>query len=273
MGSLLALAASGVWYVLYESSLPDGARGGTWQGLVFGIVGSALMLFAGVLGMRKKAPKWRIGRMQTWLRGHIWLGLLSVPMILFHSGFRLGGFLEQVLMLVFGLVIVSGFVGLALQQYLPRIMTTAAPAQAIFDQLPAVCVRLRSEAEAILLPVCGPLWDDATSTSPGPLSPKESLRFFYTSEVHPFLQPQPPADAAMLLSTRALQRFSQLERALPDQLQPMLADIRAICDERRMLLTQERYQRWLHGWLIVHVPLSMALLVLGILHAVMSLYY
>ena len=70
---------------------PGGPRGGSAIGLTFGIAGYALMLFAGLLGARKKVPIWRLGRAQTWMRGHFWLGLLSLPLILFHGGFRFAG--------------------------------------------------------------------------------------------------------------------------------------------------------------------------------------
>ena len=36
---------------------------------------------------------------------------------------------------------------------------------------------------------------------------------------------------------------------------------------------QKRLQHWLHGWLLVHVPLSMALLLLALVHTVVSLRY
>jgi len=38
-------------------------------------------------------------------------------------------------------------------------------------------------------------------------------------------------------------------------------------------LEQERIHRWLHIWLLLHIPLSVALLVLGVLHIVTALYY
>ena len=41
----------------------------------------------------------------------------------------------------------------------------------------------------------------------------------------------------------------------------------------RRLAEQERFYRWLHGWLLVHVPLSMTLLLLSLVHAVISLRY
>jgi len=78
---------------------------------------------------------WRLGRAQVWLRGHIWLGLFSVPLIVLHSGLSLGGQLSTVLMLLFVAVIASGVFGLALQQYLPRQMYESLPAETIYSQI------------------------------------------------------------------------------------------------------------------------------------------
>ena len=41
----------------------------------------------------------------------------------------------------------------------------------------------------------------------------------------------------------------------------------------RQLRRQIRYHHWLHGWLLLHVPLSLALLLLGCAHAIMALRY
>ena len=61
-------------------------------------------------------------------------------------------------------------------------------------------------------------------------------------------------------------------RALLASGDDVTAFVRAESDRRR-LAEQERVYRWLHGWLVLHVPLSAALLVLGVTHAVMALYY
>src|SRR5579863_8339615 len=101
-------------YAWYAAGSPAGPRGGSPLGLTFGIAGYALMLFAGLLGARKKVPVWRLGRAQTWMRGHLWLGLLSFPLILFHGGFAYRGPLTALLMLLLLVVIVSGLVGAVL---------------------------------------------------------------------------------------------------------------------------------------------------------------
>ena len=61
-----------------------------------------------MLWPRKHFRVWRIGMVKTWLRAHIWLGLLTVPLILLHSGFTWGGQLTTILAWLFIIVIASG---------------------------------------------------------------------------------------------------------------------------------------------------------------------
>jgi len=60
---------------------------------------------------------------------------------------------------------------------------------------------------------------------------------------------------------------------LPAAAHATLGDLEDICDEARQLTRQQRLHRWLHGWLLVHIPLSLALILLGAVHAVMALRY
>ena len=120
--------ASAVVYVFYVMNAPAGPRGGSAIGLTFGIVGFAFMIFAALLGARKRVPTWRLGRAQTWMRGHLWLGLLSLPLILFHGGFHFGGMLTRVLMWLLIVTVGSGLFGATLQHYVPRMMTDGCSA-------------------------------------------------------------------------------------------------------------------------------------------------
>src|SRR6202171_4402254 len=138
IATLIILGLSIALYVPYSLSAPNGPRGGSVPGLIFGIAGYAFMLFAGLLGARKKVPVWRIGRAQTWMRGHIWLGLVSLPLILFHGGFAWRGPLTALLMILFFIVVVSGLLGAALQHYLPSLITTRVPMETIYEEIPHV---------------------------------------------------------------------------------------------------------------------------------------
>src|ERR1700722_701264 len=154
----VALAiASTVVYIFYAVETPSGPRGGSALGLTFGIAGYAMMLYAGLLGARKRVPTWRIGRAQTWMRGHLWIGLLSLLFILFHTGFAFRGPLTLVLMLLFFMVIASGILGAAIQHYVPGFMTSRVPLETIYEEIPHVRAQLREEADQLVVAICGPL--------------------------------------------------------------------------------------------------------------------
>src|SRR4051812_25728597 len=133
--------------------LPDGLRppsrwiqqpsehrsiGGTPLGLAFGAIALGIFIFAALLGVRKKLVLWRVGTVQRWLRAHIWLTLLTVPLILLHSGFRLGGPMTCLLVALYAVVMVSGIYGLTLQHQMPRIMMERLPAESVYEQIPHI---------------------------------------------------------------------------------------------------------------------------------------
>src|SRR5215467_14499510 len=135
IGSLAILAASAVVYVIYAFNAPQGPRGGSGIGLLFGVVGFAFMLYAAALGARKRVPTWRLGRAKAWMRGHLWLGLLALPMILFHGGFHFSGTLTRVLMWLLIITVASGVYGALLQNSIPKRMTGEVPLETIYDEI------------------------------------------------------------------------------------------------------------------------------------------
>jgi len=157
IAALAILAISLIVYFIYALNSPQGSRGGSLIGLLFGIIGFAFMIFAALLGARKRVPTWRLGRAQTWMRGHLWLGLLALPMILFHGGFHFGGTLTRLLMWLLIVTVASGVFGAALQHYIPRVMTGDVPLETIYDEIGHVRSLLREEADRAMEIVCGSL--------------------------------------------------------------------------------------------------------------------
>jgi len=68
------------------------------MGLFFAALATGVIVFECLLGLRKKYPASRLGRVKTWLSAHVWLGLLSFLLILLHSGFHWGHGLAALLM-------------------------------------------------------------------------------------------------------------------------------------------------------------------------------
>ena len=151
------LLVAGVTYVIYASSSPNGAHGGSVAGLVYVIVGTLMMVFAGLLAGRKRVPHWRLGSAKFWLKGHLWLGTLSFPLILLHAGFGWGGLLENILWITFAIVVVSGFLGVGLQHFMPRLLTSRVPYETFTAQLPYQCRRNQFLADHAVADLCGKL--------------------------------------------------------------------------------------------------------------------
>jgi hypothetical protein len=262
--SLIILGAATAVYIPYALHSPSGPSGGSAIGLTFGIVGSAFMVFAGLLAGRKKVPVWRLGRAQTWMRGHLWLGLLSLPIIFFHAGFRFGGPLTSVLMVLLVIVVASGIFGALLQHYLPNVMTVQVPSETIFEQIDHVRAQFVADADGV---VAG-----AESTASGEEG-AAPLTGFYQREMRPFLQSRGARHQLLSRRDRAHSTFEGLRMLLPAEVQEAAKRLEQICEEERQLRRQSLLHHWLHGWLMLHIPLSFALLLLGCVHAIVALRY
>jgi hypothetical protein len=262
VAGLVALGVYGV--VLWQS--PDGWRGGGRAGLLFGLAGGVLMLLAAALTPIRYLPglTW-LGARQTWLRLHVWLGSLSGVLILCHSGFRLGGPFEQVLYALFFLTLLTGVLGVLLQQFLPGWLARRVACEVPYDQLPHVYRQMVAEADVAATEL---------RAAALPAETGRQLEEFYGSLVRPFLI-EPATRKQYLLSPARLDEAFAMVRALPGTaaVADRLDRLQTFCDERRQLAEQERLVFWTHSWLYVHVPVSAAMLILAAVHAGMALYY
>lgn len=201
-----------VSYLVAVSLSREEAYGGSLPGLLYGSLALLIMLFSSLLGARRKVPAWRIGHGTTWLKGHLWFSLLLIPLVLFHSGFRWGGTLTTVIWILFAIVMISGFLGVALQQFIPRFMTEAAPMETIYDQIDHVIAQIRYEADVKVTAVSGPLGFELTPPPKGsprhgskrsPLQKGEStLNNFTSSGSVPVSPPTPRLKISFRLRPR-----------------------------------------------------------------------
>src|SRR6202048_1392746 len=130
-----------------QVSSPQRSVGGTPLGLIFGTIALAIFIFAALLGVRKTLVAWRVGTVQRWLRAHIWLTLLTIPLVILHSGFRLGGPMTTLLVVLYVIVMVSGIYGLALQHQMHRIRMERLPAESVYEQIPHIRAQLLAPAQ------------------------------------------------------------------------------------------------------------------------------
>ena len=178
-------------------------------------------------------------------------------------------------------VVVSGLFGAALQHYMPRVMTREVTMETIYEEIGHVRAQLLEEAEELIKQAAGgdkkaaaeggeP---DSAAAAVAVMDEAAPLRNFYERELKPFLEKPGARGSALGDAAQARSAFAQLRTLAPASLHTTIEDLEGICEEERQLTLQSHLHLWLHGWLLLHIPLSLALILLGAIHAVMALRY
>lgn len=266
---------------LLDSSSPRNTVGAKPLGLTFGILAFLIFLFASALGVRKKRRLWRIGNVQTWLKAHIWLTILTIPLVLFHCGFHLGGMHTSVLFWLYATVMVSGFFGIAMQHFLPHIMMERLPREWVYEQIPnvrattfeAALAYTKQLGEANKVPATAGAGNTGTATASGMDPSPRIILEFLRGDLMPFLADH-SAKATRLAERRSSDEVLKLLRVnVSDSYRPQVDEIKAWCDDHRLMAYQERLHLWLHGWLVIHVPVSFLLLIWTMWHIFITFTY
>jgi hypothetical protein len=254
---------------------------------------------------------WRLGKTKLWMMAHLWLGLLTLPLLLLHGGFHFNlatSTLAAVLMWLVVIVVGSGVFGLVVQNVVPRLMLERVPAETIYSQIDHVLGQYRSEAERLVDVTCGRSGaggpddkgrsGDLTGDSPsfrvagsvrqvGRVQGKvvdvgidarfvpesEALLTFFTDQVEPYLRAKSGTSLPLGSSRRAEAMFRALKTVLRLDAHPVLDRLADFCDQRRQFDLQTRLHGWLFTWLSLHVALSVALLLLMAVHVVLALKF
>jgi hypothetical protein len=186
-------------------------------------------LFLGVVGYawRKRAgQEWLPGRMQTWLRLHVWMSAAGLVAVLLHAGFHLDGRPGTWTMLLLLATLVSGVVGWVLYLKVPGAvasgpenLATGAARERIADLGRQLQDAAAGRSDPILAFVSHELGLPTTAAAVGAVLPEERAAFEH------------------------VKRLAQERRA-----------------EEARIGRQEALRRQLRGWLWVHVPVAIVFL-------------
>lgn len=259
-------------------------------GLAYGTAAYAIFLFAALLGVRRRFPLLRVGRARTWLRAHVWLTILTLPLVFLHANARFGGPMTSLLMWLYLAVMVSGFYGLALQQFLPARMKERVTLETIYEQIPYLtqqllqaALKMRDELRPAPAPAAVPtaaaagagktaVAEPAEPAAPDPSVP--ALVEALERNVLPYLAARRVNPTRQFLAgeRQAGEFFRGLRLRVAAPFQEQVDQLASWCDERRQMDLQSRLHHWLHGWLFFHAPASFLLVILTGWHAVVLLF-
>lgn len=104
-------------FVFWSREIP---AAGELFGHMLGITGFILMLMTETLySLRKRSRSAAFGRMSTWLKFHIYMGLVGPFMVLLHTSWKFNGLAGVTTLLAF-IIVFSGFVGRYIFTRIPR---------------------------------------------------------------------------------------------------------------------------------------------------------
>ncbi|HYI12441.1 MAG TPA: hypothetical protein VEK57_25530 [Thermoanaerobaculia bacterium] len=257
---ILLIAASVSYYYYSQREFPHG--GSNW-GLGYGIGGLALILLLAFFGIRKRWYRSTFGTLEQWLQSHIYLGVLVFVILLFHTGGRFNDQIAVWTLVLVGIVVASGIFGAILYVTVPRLLTEVESNLSVdeisdqLNQLARSMARIASGRSTAFQRIYDEL---LRQTTPGGL-----------------------AGWRLLISRLGRKKqqdsgdWTRLIGLVPKEEQEELRQMLVISRQRRELLLrlifQQRYKNVLEFWLYIHVPFTIALLVMSAVHVAAVFYY
>lgn len=223
-----------------------------------------VMLFLGLFNVRKRLSMVPLGTAATWLKLHVVLGVTLAPLFWLHTrSIWPGGLYEQLIAALFYLAFVSGLAGYVLSRVVPR-RIDLIDGELILERIPAEVARVREAArEAVRAGV------EASGHETLARQYEEALGWFFAR----------PRFAASHVTGAARPKawVEQRTRAIRDYLgseeQDAFNALVELMHYKNRVDAHYANQRLLRLWLLVHLPLSVALIILGLWHALLVHVY
>ncbi len=259
--------------------------------ILLGVLAGAFILFEMMLWPRKqmtRGRRWIPFPTRWWTKWHVWIGILSLPAAVLHSGFSLGGALSASFMILFVLTILSGVWGTVLQQWLPAKLLKEFPQETIVAGMDIVARANGRDIDGIIHTIVGDAENaffkvdlkdyivEGTVPAKSGLESAAQSGLLFEQLRRAYASDRTGRDEAERMRkfqrkdvNRRLDLLASKEAATKPEEQKILAAIdrlEELADERRNWGRQKRIHFWLHSWLVLHVPLSFAVLILLFVH-------
>jgi len=233
-------------------------------GLTYGTLAAIFMLGAALLGMHRRLAKFALkaglGKAQAWLRFHLYGGALFLLLMFMHCGFRQPhGILTWWLWFLSIWVTASGFLGVVLQKWIPKLLTSGLAIEVVYERIPELITEIGEKVNA-LMETCA-----------------EPVREFYQKNLAMALATPRPRLIYCIDITGGIQsrlkQFNYLRGFLPSEEKEKLNELEAFYKTKLEMDAHFTLQRLMRLWLYTHVPASLVLLILLGLHLFAVLYY
>ena len=224
-----------------------------------GIAGFILMLMTEILySWRKRSSSARWGRMSSWLRFHIFTGLVGPYMVLLHSSWKFNG-LAGIVMLLTVIIVLSGIVGRYIFTAVPRTADgVEVEASELTRQISLIEESLRE-------------WEIAMPEIAKNLT--QVLRSDFTQAKNSYLS----IFGRVFSDLRYRFRLWRVKRQIDSRYRAQVFELEKLLKRRQELQRQVSSlvmaRRLLSLWHAAHIPIGMALFATAFVHMIGAIYY
>jgi hypothetical protein len=253
------------WHRHTHFNTPGGVGyGGTLMGYALGTVAALTIVWLLWLGVRKRRYGASLTMTQGWLSAHVYLGLALVVVATLHTGFEIGVNLHTLAYVLMLLVVFSGIYGVLVFLREPERMTAAMGE----DDVPTLLLQIQEiDQQAARLALQLPDEFNALVQAAA-----QNTRLQGSVFQHAF-----QTLARRCPTRRAVERMQQLNRKLKDEIARQGREVHGLMLARRTAVDKIRAElrslARLRLWLLIHVPLSFALLIALTSHIVSVFIY
>jgi hypothetical protein len=253
---LAGVTASYIWDYRREYT-----HGGSQMGIAYGVAGTLLILLLAFFGIRKRWYRSTFGTLEQWMQSHIYLGVLSLVILIFHSGGRFNDAVAVTTLILVAIVVISGIFGAILYVTVPRLLTEVESnltVDEISDQLNQLTRQMARIASGRSAPFQRIYEELLRESLPRWMAGWRLL-------IARGRRKETTGDWSRLIALVA--------RDEQDELRQMLVVSRQRKELLIRLVYQQRYKNILESWLYIHVPFTIALLLFAAVHIVAVFYY
>ena len=253
-------------YVLYSRRVsPNGA---TLVGLIYGILSFLAILLLMYYGIRKRSYTAKYWSLRAWLSFHAYIGTMMLILVPLHAGFKFGFDIHTLAYVLLAIVVVSGIVAAALYLLLPRRFEpfgeelTYPWAHSTDDELRKIIRQMRALATDK-----SQEFADACQAEIEYGIPKRHVGWG-------LLWCKSATAAAVATQIEAFRGYLQ---HIPAAEHEAFHSVARLATQKRDLehriVAQMRIQNLLEAWLYFHLPVSIVMLVMVIIHILVVFYY
>lgn len=258
---LILAAAVFVAAALYAQQLALGLED---PAVVTGYYLLGLMIFLALFNARKRLSMVPLGRAAVWLRVHVAGGLLAVALFWLHTRTLWpSGLYEQLLALLFYFVSLTGIVGHVLQRTYPSRLTQSG-IEVMYERIPAELATMREEVESLVLNCTEETGSDTIARHY-----LETFSWFFSRPRYMWSHAIGSRRAAHWVRNEV----TNLRRYLNDAEQTYLDRLAELAFTKNRIDYHYAAQSIMKMWLLIHLPLAVAVLALALWHTILVHVY